>query len=122
MKEEGEEEKEKGKRKEEEEKRCIRPVRLSARLCQYKNSPPQAMPAAGVAIFKGHFTIHQITKKQLPCGFSWLLMLARLAHRFETTYFHYDGNLLIGVDIPSAEQVIFFQEHWKVNGIKIVQI
>jgi hypothetical protein len=49
-------------------------------------------------------------------------MLARLAHRFETTYFHYDGNLLIGVDIPSAEQVIFFQEHWKVNGIEIVQI
>jgi hypothetical protein len=32
-------------------------------LCQYKTSPPQAMPAAGVAIFKGHFTIHRITKK-----------------------------------------------------------
>jgi hypothetical protein len=52
----------------------MRQASTAARLCQYKNSPPQAMPAAGFAILKGHFTIHQITKKQLPCGFSWLLL------------------------------------------------
>jgi hypothetical protein len=69
--EEGEEEKEKRKRKE--EKKKMHQASTAARLCQYKNSPPQAMPAAGVAILKGHFTIHQITKTQLPCGFSWLL-------------------------------------------------
>jgi hypothetical protein len=61
MKEEGEEEKEKRKRKEEEKK--MHQASTAARLCRYKTSPPQAIPAAGVAIFKGHFTIHQITKK-----------------------------------------------------------
>ena len=35
----------------------------AARLCKDNTSPPQAMPAAGVAILKRHFTINQITKK-----------------------------------------------------------
>ena len=45
-------------------------------LCQYKTSPPQAMPAAGVAIFKGHFTIHQITKKTVAL---WVFLATGLA-------------------------------------------
>jgi hypothetical protein len=64
--EEGEEEKEKRKRKEERPK---------------NEFPPQATPAAGVAIFQGNFTMLQITKKkQLPCGFSWLLLSALKNH------------------------------------------
>ena len=59
--EEGEEEKEKRKRKE--EKKKMHQASTAARLCQYKTSPPHAKPAAGVAFLKGHFTIHQITKK-----------------------------------------------------------
>jgi hypothetical protein len=46
---------------------------MAARLCKDNRSLPHAMPAAGVAIFKGNCTMHQINKKQLPCGFSWLL-------------------------------------------------
>jgi hypothetical protein len=59
--EEGEEEKKK--RKIKEEKKKMHQASTAARLCQHENSAPQAMPAACVAIFKGRFTIHQITKK-----------------------------------------------------------
>ena len=43
-------------REKKKKRRCIRPVRL--RVCAN-------IKLAGVAIFKGHFTIHQITKKQV---------------------------------------------------------
>ena len=72
--EEGEEEKEKRKKKEEKKKK--HQASTAARLCQYKNSPPQAIPAAGVAIFKGHFTIHQITKKTVAL---WVFLATGLA-------------------------------------------
>ena len=48
--------------REKKKKKKMHQASTAARLCQYKTSSPQAMPAAGVAIFKGHFTIHQITK------------------------------------------------------------
>jgi hypothetical protein len=46
----------------EKKKKKMHQASTAANLCQYKTSPPQAMPSAGVAIFKGHFTIHQIKK------------------------------------------------------------
>jgi len=45
---EGEEEKEKRKKKE--EKKMMHQASTAARLCQYKNSPPQAMPQASLLL------------------------------------------------------------------------
>ena len=80
--EEGEEEKEKRKRKE--EKKKMHQAITAARLCQYKNSPPQAMPAAGFAILKGHFTIHLITKKTVAL---WVFLATASGMQFAAILF-----------------------------------
>jgi hypothetical protein len=51
-------------------------------LCQCKI----ARRFSGVAIFKGHFNIHQIRKTQLPCGFSWLLQNTHPKKRNSNSY------------------------------------
>ena len=50
-------------KKETKRKRKIYQASTAARLCKDNSRTPKAMPAAGFAILKENYTMHQITKK-----------------------------------------------------------